>query len=73
MNAKEISEWIDQHYRDNPSHGAGCACLDQMIREIRELLRPLVPTNEMWRSASDDRRRVMRAKEYVLHIGSGRR
>jgi len=35
----EVIADIRQHYRDEPTHGYNCICMDQRIREVRQLFR----------------------------------
>ncbi len=34
----DILQDVDDHYRDNPTHGMGCACVDQYVAEVRRQL-----------------------------------
>lgn len=33
----DITRLIDEHYHENPTHGAGCACLDTLVSTVRYL------------------------------------
>lgn len=32
---REIFFDAHKHYQENPRHGIGCACMDELVREIR--------------------------------------
>jgi len=36
---KEILLLVQLHHEKNPGHGVDCACQDEWIREIREMMR----------------------------------
>jgi hypothetical protein len=49
------------HHRDNPNHGINCACMDDAVRQIRELTTAVTPEEQrrvdyVLRAATENRR-----------------
>lgn len=58
-----------QHGKDNPDHGGNCACLDRLVREIKQQINAVLPTSEDepdWERRTDARWRVT----YLLNAAS---
>jgi lipoate synthase len=58
-------EEIKQHYKDNPTHGTNCVCMDQYAREIRNAF----TVSDIWAHEEEDHvAKAMRAVEGILHM-----
>lgn len=73
MTPEEIAAWVRNHYKENPRHGAGCACLDSMIRQMRLNLAPFLPSLRARLEADDEEKKVQQGLRHILHIATKER
>lgn len=61
---EEVRDEIIQHFKDNPTHGYNCACLDEQLRKVKQAMR----VSEYWGHEEDAATdKAMNAVEYVFY------
>lgn len=63
----QIREAVEEHYELNPTHGAGCACLDRTLAIVRETVAPYAFDYKERLSASPRLREARRAMAYIFN------
>jgi hypothetical protein len=65
----EVFDEILQHFKDNPTHGHNCSCLDPIIREIRvQMSQYMIPWKQ--EDQTSPAQKAKAAIKYVLHVSS---
>lgn len=67
---KEIREAVLKHYRDNPDHGSGCACLDSITGPARAAFHK--GKDPLYYTKGEAVRNGWFAVDYVIYMMKGR-